>query len=76
MFDAPKNSTPKSSWNVVESTQDGSWAPRDWPLLGEPEQLPPTADNNADLKIRFRLASSANNEKGRIDDVEVTATPN
>jgi hypothetical protein len=58
-----------SSWNILESTKASAWAPQDW-------TLPASADDNANLKIRFRLDSSANNEKARIDDVEVTGISN
>ncbi|MBW2968194.1 hypothetical protein KY362_06940 [Candidatus Woesearchaeota archaeon] len=38
--------------------------------------LPSTADNNADLKIRFRGYASDSNEKAFIDNVQVTGTVN
>ncbi|MFT5412372.1 MAG: hypothetical protein ACI9NC_005119, partial [Verrucomicrobiales bacterium] len=58
-----------SAWDTVESTQATAWAPQDL-------ALPAAADDNANLKIRFRLASNSNKEKAHIDDVEVTAVPN
>ncbi len=55
-----------TGWNVLESTNDESWLVQDW-------ALPAAAANNTNFKIRFRLnASSGANDKGQVDDVEVT----
>ena len=56
-----------TSWTELESTQETSWASKDWTLGSG-------ADNNASFKVRFRLNASANNETAFVDDVEILGT--
>ncbi|MGI9241718.1 MAG: hypothetical protein ACR2RV_13030, partial [Verrucomicrobiales bacterium] len=62
-------------WREVESTSDGNWDSIDV-RLPNADELAPGADDNAEFRIRFRLESNDRKEKARIDDVEISGTPN
>ncbi len=54
-----------SAWYELESTNSTSWSPVTF-------ALGPGADDNPNLKIRFRTIASENRERGDVDDVKVT----
>ncbi|MHC4395700.1 MAG: LamG domain-containing protein, partial [Planctomycetota bacterium] len=56
-----------TSWTELESTQETSWASKDWTCGAG-------ANNNAGFKIRFLINADSNNETGYVDDVEITGT--
>jgi hypothetical protein len=57
-----------SGWNKLESTQDTSWFPQ--------EKTSGTgADSNADFKVRIHINANKTGEYARMDDVEITDTP-
>jgi hypothetical protein len=60
-------STNGSTWNLLESTADTSWAVQSW-------SLPAGAEGQAGFRVRFLTNASANNEKAHIDDVTITGT--
>jgi len=57
-----------NSWNVIDAYQGTAWISQD-------KTCGTGANDNASFKIRFRLvASHANEEYSRVDDVQVTGT--
>lgn len=62
-------STDGSVWNVLERTQDTSWASRDLACAAG-------ANNSAGFRIRFRTNASSTSEYGYVDGVEISGTYN
>lgn len=56
-----------SSWNTVEQTSDTAWSSQSF-------ALPASADDNANVKIRFSTNANNNNERADVDNVLVTGT--
>ena len=56
-----------SSWHTVEQTSDTAWSSQSF-------VLPAGADDNANVKIRFKTTGNVNNERADVDNVLVTAT--
>ena len=54
------------NWTELEATKDQTYSQQGW--------LIPLAEDQPGFRIRFRINASANNEKARIDDVEILGT--
>jgi hypothetical protein len=61
-------STDGTVWNILETTQDPSWAVKDFVCASG-------ADSNATFRVRFRVNANAATEYANVDDVEITASP-
>ena len=61
-------STNGTTWNNLETTQDPSWAVKDFVCASG-------ADSNATFRVRFRVNASGATEYAWVDNVEITASP-
>ena len=55
-----------STWNLLEANSGSSWVTRDY-------ALPASAANNSNFRLRISTNANRKNEKGYLDDVEVSS---
>ncbi len=60
-----------AAWNILEQT--GSNSANDAAYVSKEFNLPSSADNNANFKIKFECTAGATSEYCRVDDVNITS---